>query len=296
MNPYDLTGPSFLGLLSAAWLVMGTTAAIVRQSMQDSFPWKAPIDPQYSAYEIAYLTGREKNAVQAALASLIQSQTLKVESDGRSFTINSEGRSVDCDSFTGAIKDALAKKTEYSLGTAVQSTQLELKQIFDRIRNKLTLDKLIYDNDTSFQIAIISGALAGMPLWLAVPKLLIGLERGKHVDFLIMEIIVISIVSLFFMLARPFRTKAGEEVLEKYRFKESALKTTAAHNSANLSASEAAMAAALFTVGVFGFGPVYDMRRSLNTSSATSCGGGSGCGGGSCGGGGCGGGCGGCGG
>lgn len=295
MNPYDLTGPSFLGLLTAAWLVMGTTAATVRQSMQDSYPCKAPIDPQYNAYEIAFLTGREKNAIQAALVSLIQSQTLTVQNDGRSFTINSYVKSIDADPFVVSVKDALAKKQEYSLGTAVQSTQLELKQTFDRIKNRLSIDKLIYDNDTSFQIAIISGALAGLPLWLAVPKLMIGLERAKHVDFLIMEIVMISIVSLIFMLARPFRTKAGDEVLEKYRFKESALKTTAAHSSANLTSHEAAMAAALFTVGVFGFGPVYDMRRSLNTSTS-SCSSASGCSGGGCGGGGCGGGCGGCGG
>ncbi|MBX9572391.1 MAG: TIGR04222 domain-containing membrane protein [Candidatus Obscuribacterales bacterium] len=294
MNPYDLTGPSFLGLLTTACLISGTAAVLVRKTLQDSYPCKAPVDPQLSAYEVAYLSGRENTVIQAVLANLIQSGTLNASSTGQSFLINNDKPS-DPDPLVLAVKNRLSERQDMPLSRAIHFVKYDVRDILMRIENRLALSRLLFDKETGIQIAVISAAIMELPVLFAIPKLLIGIERGKPVDFLIVEMMLVSFISFVFMLARPFRTKAGDEVLEKCRFNESALKTTASTGSANLSSKDAAMAVALFSTAIFAAGPLYDMRRAMTASTGGSCSSGSGCGS-SCGGGGCGGGCGGCGG
>lgn len=135
---------------------------------------------------------------------------------------------------------------------------------------------------------IIGCLLAGM-LLLGGAKIAVGVMRGKPVEFLLVEVIVVGVV-LAFMMARPRRSLAGEKFLKKLEREHPTLK------NGNFTGPEAGLAVALFGIAGCKMAELEGLHHAVRsaTSADGGCGGGGGDGGG-CGGGGCGG-CGGCGG
>src|SRR5262245_27126155 len=82
MNPFDLPGPAFLtlyGILLAGAVVM---ALLLRRWLRQ--PPDDPAElPVLSPYEVAYLTGGEELAVNAALTRLVDEGVLDVDTGQR---------------------------------------------------------------------------------------------------------------------------------------------------------------------------------------------------------------------
>src|SRR5262245_41771514 len=75
MNPFDLTGPQFIALYAGLAVFGVIVAAVLRYNL------RTPADPYIEEpvlrpYEVAHLAGGATGAVNAALARMIQGQTL----------------------------------------------------------------------------------------------------------------------------------------------------------------------------------------------------------------------------
>lgn len=295
MNPYELTGPSFLGLFFLSNVISVSAASIYRSAQSQERVEQAAKD-SLDAFELAYLSGKQAQMIEAALASLLQSETLKIDLatySKTSFTVkpelNKDRHPVVLETLSGLL---CADRSD--LAKAVNDLKKKPLKSIEPIRKKLEKLKLIHDKNDAFSVSLCSCAIVGLPLLLGVPKLFIGMSHHKPVGFLLIGVFACAGIAMLFLCKQPHQTKSGHAFLEKAKASQSELKISASVNSPLLSSSDAALAAGLFGVTVFSLGPLYDLRKSMSPQSGSysSCGGG----GGSCGGGGCGGGCGGCGG
>lgn len=298
MTPYDWTGPSFLGLLGlvsinacgVAYWYRQTQIANVRGNFADA-------KPKLHTYELAYLSGGAETAILSAVASLVQTKSVEVTPAFGSLFLHSKSiHNAEPHPLVTEVMHALSHMQTDSIRTAVGKIKSRGLRSLTEIQSRLEQEKLILSVQRSAEIASTSAMIMAVPAVLAIPKIFIGMERHRPVGFLLIAIAVIIAAAFAFWKAKPFRSQSGDSVLQREKFEQSALHSTARSNSQILSGQQAAMAVALFSVSVFGIGPLYDLRKAIappaSSSGSFSS---SSCGGGSCGGG-CGGGCGGCGG
>src|SRR5262245_21161673 len=85
-NPFNWTGPRFLGFYIAL-LTCGIGAAILlRRSLRQPSDEPAPEHLALHPYEVAYLAGSTNQVINAVLASLVQSGILTVDATERKLT------------------------------------------------------------------------------------------------------------------------------------------------------------------------------------------------------------------
>src|SRR5262245_19608295 len=150
---------------------------------------------------------------------------------------------------------------------------------------------------------VIAGTVMASPLLLGVPKICVGLSRGKPVALLVIACLVTFIAALLFLGAKTRLTTRGRAMLQSLQDSHASSASLKGTTSAILSPAELAMAIGLFGASMLALGPLADVHAMLPRKSGgggcasggggcgAGCGGGGGgCGGGGCGGGGCGGG------
>ena len=267
-SPLDWTAGPFLTLYVCL-------AAIV---FLLSFRLKSMIGPsahaarQLSVLELAFLAGGARRLGDAALLRLTSGNGATIDTKGQKITVTDQ---TPLATLTGRLP-----LLSFHPGMTRQQFQTAVKPIVERVQARL--QQLGYcptdDQMTSFRMTVLP--FVGLLLLFGIFKAFVGAERHHPVGILICLLIATAFAAIA-LARRPTRTRAGNEVLQRYQ---------ASHARASRAPldHELLLAVALSGAVVLSDTPyasVYAASRTMSSSGGD--GGGSGCGGG-------GGGCGGC--
>ncbi len=293
-NPFDLEGSDFLLFLFPVMLAALVVGLAIRKWMRAGAGSDGPdLEPDWQ--HAAYLVGQKNRLLTAAIARLVNSGVARVSFDGRAI----EAKVSDPPGLTPVERAVygslpLQRDNPGELVQMIRRADAAFAPELDRLRAA----GLAFDPGYAARVALASAApLAATVVFLAVPRLVLGVAGGKPVGYLIAFLVLASLTSLGMALARPFRTPRGDRAVADMRAEHAALKQGKTWEPG----ADAALAVALFGTAAL-VGTDYALLsdwfpRMVNGSGADGSGGGSGCSSGDGGGGGgCGSGCGGCGG
>lgn len=293
MNPFDLTGPEFLGVYVNVFLMVATVAAILRWSLRDPSDEAPELAEQLDPYDIAYLAGKEQLAVNAAMATLIQESVLQANASERKLYVTNIHYEPE-----HRLERAVLAAAGGELGRAIKDVREKVNPFAARPRKRLQESGLLVGDTTALAIQFWPTLLVLLVAGFGAIKVALGLSRDKPVLFLIVACVVTVLVAFIGFARKPHRTRRGDKLLKHLKVEHAALEYTANRQPANLAGADLAMAMGLFGMGVLAAGSLAHLRTALRPPRSSSecgggcgssgCGGGGGCGGG-CGGGGCGG-------
>ena len=206
MNPFDLTGPSFLFFYFILSIVVILGFILYRNhcELKPNTPFPKLNDP----YKIAFLRGGKNEALRVALLSLIDRTFLVVAADGE---IKNPSHA-DAKFMTDPLELAVA--AFYKSGHKVE--EMYRSTSFDRVMRLFEQDLMQHellpsaeqreDRDKALFFGLF--VLVGV----ALTKMLVGLSRNKPVLLLVLFAVVAVVVLLFQWKKR--RTTKGDAILE----------------------------------------------------------------------------------
>ncbi|MFI0723352.1 TIGR04222 domain-containing membrane protein [Streptomyces sp. NPDC021224] len=298
-----MSGPHFLAVYAAAFVLAGIGTALVRSAQGKRLRATVPstVAPAPDPYTVAVLSGGRTRVVDTAVHALVTGGGLRV---GRDHRITPCGTPVPA--------DAVAADVVAAVGGPHGAT---LSEVRSRVADRAAARQVATDA-TARGLLLAPGKRASLAFAALAPMLAVfcagvgrlgyGVHRHHPVGLLLAELAVSAIILLVVGSSTPRRTAAAERMLEQARGMAPSAAAPAHAGQPAVLADSPLMPAAVMGVALIGAGAVLDgdLRDALfgGLSTGSSGGGGSGCGtdsggsGGGCGGGGCGGGCGGCGG
>jgi uncharacterized protein (TIGR04222 family) len=285
MNPFDLSGPSFLVFYLAVAVFVVVAVKLAIDEAEGGAPRALPLnDP----YHIALLRGGTPEAARIAVLSLTDRGLLAVSGDN---LVNlSSGQSFVREPIEQAILARCAQS-----GTPATAVLADPGVERACAPYRAQLERLQMMPDAAMRTARYRwfAVAAAMLLGVSLIKIVIAFGRGRYnVEFLII-LTAIALWAVWRLVRRP-RTQLGARMLKDLRRLFSALRQRAATIRPSAMTSDTMLLAAVFGISALpatGFGNllrVYKKAASSGGSCGSSCGSG-------CGGGGGGGGCGGCG-
>jgi uncharacterized protein (TIGR04222 family) len=305
-NPLDLKGAEFLVFYPSVGAVTLLVAYLLRTALRTA---EDSSRGELTPYQVACLSGGVAGVVRAAIVSLIDREAVEIVKSKAGIFSRSEYRLKNrhgvedtADDIDKHILAACNTPEGCYLIDAVRAAEAAAQKIHDR----LEAWGLLTPTDRINSCQLVPFLLMLAVTALGVAKIVVGISRGKPVEFLLVMVLVTAFFTAIF-LRRPLRTRAGDTLFGRIRERHRPLVDGGLGEAARLSGESVVLAAALFGLPAIATGELASMpeawkyRGGPNASySRDGCGssgcGSSGCGGGGCGGGGCGGGCGGCGG
>jgi len=281
-NPLNFKGPEFLFfyslVLMAALVVAWILRFLLRQPFNSSSADKATLDP----YEVAYLSKGKKQAVDAAIASLVQRQVVELAAETRSLEVRTPVPELS-HPLEQEVASAIAERGYID---SVRSSPFTATQ---PIRDRLQELNLLVSWQQAFWAQLIPALTLFAVLLLGLSKIAVGIAREKPISFLGVLCILTVGIAIAFLVIPVHRSRYGDRILSQ-------LETQ--HRDLQQSPDDAqlVLAFALFGSTVLTQETWQDLYRVLtppppaNSSFSSGCGGGCGSCGGGCGG------CGGCGG
>jgi uncharacterized protein (TIGR04222 family) len=293
---FDMKGPDFLAFFFLFTCAMFLIAVYIRhrgRALETATPAAETLD---DVYAIATLNGGGTFAVNTAVVALVRRNLLEVDRSGGLRKVEAQSPPDDLHPFERAVYDG------------VQGTVCHVKEV----RAKMTswMDGMI-DHLRSVGLVLKEASIALIQrrvfrLLMLIPlvgavKIIIGLDRGRPVGFLVVGVIVASILIAVFLKKRPFRTRSGDAFLSQLQrqFPMPVFNKRNDYIGPTAGVETCAMMAALYGTSVFLGTDMNHLNAALNPSytnnsgsgcSSAGCGGGgdgggsSGCGGGGCGG------------
>ena len=306
-NPLNLKGPDFLAFYLCVAGIAIVAALVVRHLLRTSEG--VGVSPgRLDPYQVAYLAGGVAGEVRAAIVSLIKRGATRIVRLKGSTT--NEYRLVN-------IRESETGRNEVELHVLAASNTPDGCYLLDAVRaaapatepthRQLEAWGLVMPAGGMLRCQVVPALMMLAVALLGVAKIVVGLSRGKPVEYLLLLVIVTTMVAAL-LLKRPLRTRAGDAMLGQIRSQHDSLAGPWAGERERLEGDGVVLAAALFGISSIAIdelaqmpdawryraGPKTVASTENSCGSSFSCGGGGG--GGGCGGGGCGGGCGGCGG
>jgi uncharacterized protein (TIGR04222 family) len=273
-NPFDWTGGPFLAL----YLMLAAIVFVQGFRLRSTIGSAAPHSDRLSVFELAYLAGGARRLGDAILLSLTSAHGATIDSKGQKITVTDQR----------PLEQVMVRPPQLPVQPDMTRAQFQttIMPIVDRVQERL--QKLGYcpseEQMMSFRMNLLT--YIGVLLAFGSIKVVVGIERGRPVEFLIFLLFVTTFVGVL-LARRPMRTQAGKDALESYRVSHERAARAPLENELLLAV---ALSGAI-VLSDTAHAPVYAASQTMSSGSAGGCGGG---GGGSCGGGG--GGCGGCGG
>ena len=282
MNPFDLSGPSFLVFYICVALIVIIGLKLAIDEAEGGAPRALPLsDP----YQIAWLRGGTREAARIAVLSLIDRGLLAVSGDN--LVNRSSAQSPVREPIERAI---LARCTQSGTQATAMLDDPAVERACTPYRSRLEHLQLTPDPAMrAHRYRWLAVAIAIL-LAVALSKIVIAFGRGRYnVQFLII-LMALGLWAVCLIVRRP-RTHLGNRMLKDLRRLFRALRQRAATIRPGAMTSDAMLLAAVFGIsalpatGFADFLRVYKKAASSGGGCGSSCG--SGCGGG--GGGGCGG-------
>ncbi len=310
LDPFELHGPEFLALYSAALISACIVLWFVHRSIIRRNVAPPPELPSMKPFDMAMLTDNRQNAIDAAIMSLIHKGAIVLVGSGQSPPVNamqSGGittvknatlfRDLDATSPADPIEAHCFGLIAVDHGTELKSVVANMCALVQQSESRLMQLGLLATSENQWQYRSIVAAVFGVLVVSGVLKIAIGIGRHKPVFFLCLLVgiaVFIGIKTAF----RSMQTDLGRRLIDEYRREFFKLKQVDSRTQLELDSNELAMGVALFGVSCLAAGPYARYRDELQAAAIRQTGSsdsGGGCSGGD-GGGGCGGGCGGCGG
>ncbi len=291
-NPFDLRGPDFLTLylclIGCALVVATVVRYVARRQPVDSFRSPRELDP----YEVAYLAGGPRRAINTAVTSLVQAGQLTVAS----LTPLRLSRAEDVAAGTSPLEEAVFWKFRPDRdGDAGTKAHRGGRQSCAALRDSLREDGLVVSHSRNLVGIGVPLVVMLAVLLFGAAKVAIGLDRGRPIGFLVVLCIGNAVVTLAGFARRLLRTPEGDRTLAQLEREHLKLRDEVTAKVDVASRESFALAVGLYGLGILSATPLSAFATAMGPQVTGSGGCGSGCGGGGCGGGGCGGGCGGCG-
>jgi uncharacterized protein (TIGR04222 family) len=285
MNPFDLSGPSFLVFYICVALIVIIALKLVIDEAEGGAPRALPLsDP----YQIAWLRGGTPEAARIAVLSLIDRGLLTVSGDN--LVNSSPAQPVVREPIENAI---LARCRPFGTAATAVLDDPGVERACASYRARLERLQLLPDAAMLARRYRWFAIAAAILLGIALGKIVIAFGRGRYnVEFLII-LTAIGLGMVWFIVRRR-RTRLGSRMLKDLQRLFKALRQRAATIHPGAMTSDAMLLAAVFGISALPATGFADFLRVYKKSASSGGGCGSSCGSG-CGGGG-GGGCGGCGG
>jgi len=249
----------------------------------DSTGASPPTDP----YVIALLSGGRALAVGAAVAELHRRKLIDVAT-AKQWTLLPEGDRHNLHPFEARVLQAAATTT--TIPTLVKELNLDLAALEAKLESQHFLNPKEKTTHTRWIVFLVTL----IPVALGLAKILIGIDRHRPVEILMMLEMACVFISLILTTTVQRRTSEGKATLKALRKDMIHLKSkTALTLEAGDTAQELPLAMAVFGASVLSLTPLAPLQQRLGLvtdSSSGGDGGSSGCGGGGSGCGGCGGG------
>jgi uncharacterized protein (TIGR04222 family) len=204
MNPFDLSGPSFLIFYLCLGMIL-IFAAQHHRHRAESGP--APKMELSDPYLIAYLRGGEKEALRLGVITLIDRDLLIV--DGA--TVRRKEQEIRRDAVNPLEYELLKKFSIPAQAASVFEDEM-LREACAPYRAKLEQAGLIPDASTTRERTYRCLVAAGILVAVGLSKIVIGITRGRPVAFLI--ILMIAAVGVTAITSFPRLTRRGELALE----------------------------------------------------------------------------------
>ena len=282
MNPFDLSGPSFLVFYICVALIVVIALKLVIDGAEGGAP---PALPLSDPYQIAWLRGGTPEAARIAVLSLTDRGLLAVSGDN--LVNSSHAQPVVREPIESAI---LARCRPFGTAATAVLGDPGVERACAPYRARLERLQLMPDAAMRAQryrgFTIASAILFGI----ALAKIVIAFGRNRYNVGFLLILTAIALGLVWLLVHRP-RTHLGNRMLKDLKRLFRALRQRAATIRAGAMTSDAVLLAAVFGIsalpatGFADFLRVYKKAASSGGGCGSSCG--SGCGGG--GGGGCGG-------
>jgi len=285
MNPFDLSGPSFLVFYICVALIVVIALKLVIDGAEGGAP---PALPLSDPYQIAWLRGGTPEAARIAVLSLTDRGLLAVSGDN--LVNSSHAQPVVREPIESAI---LARCRPFGTAATAVLGDPGVERACAPYRARLERLQLMPDAAMRAQryrwFAIASAILFGI----ALAKIVIAFGRNRYNVGFLLILTAIALGLVWLLVHRP-RTHLGNRMLKDLKRLFRALRQRAATIRAGAMTSDAMLLAAVFGISALPATGFADFLRVYKKAASSGGGCGSSCGS-ACGGGG-GGGCGGCGG
>ena len=275
-NPLDWTAGPFLQLFGVLMVSALVGAWWLRRSLRDTGNASAA---RPEAFELAYLAGGAVRCTDAAVAHLLGNGQARWDQNSRELKLD---RPVSDSSEAPAVV-ARCIAVDGSPAQVLKRSAVALAPLEKRLQKA----NLWLDDAAAWRVRLFSALPLLLVAAFGVSKIVVGLSRSKPVAFLVILTIITGVIGLGFLLARPTRTRAGDQALADAKQRHA--RALRAPQQKELGLAVALLGTAALSGTAYA---EYHQLRSPPGSSGDS----SGCGGDSGGGDGGGGGCGGCGG
>lgn len=290
LNPFDWYGTEFLMLFGALCVVLLPLSLWFRRRLAG--PAEPYFGPPLSTYEVARLAGNGRRVAESAIAALVHTGRAELLPEYR---IRRTAAVPPLDPYERAVWNLMIPSAYTNLDklrTQAASPVIGALKTLDATLESRGLVLPAAERARLNRVPLLVGLGLGA---FGLAKLLVGLNRGRPVGYLLfMLVVLIQVVIWLRRGTTEWATGRGRRLLAEL---EPAVRA-AQSQPQPASAETVALAVALFGVGEltgFGYGTLQTyLKTPLNSGGSSGGDGGSGCGGGGCGGGGCGG-CGGCG-
>lgn len=320
-NLLEWKGPDFLG----AYVMIATGTALTALALRTLLARMSggtglTSDSPLGAYEVACLAAGPQRVVEAAFVSMAQAGTLQVAEAESKFigffptTTRTISQGTKLPSDAPEIERALYDAA-FSPVTSWKNLLLAGLPAARNIQSTLIERGLIHSTLRTLAF-LIPVMIMAFPLGLAIPKLALGISRGKPVGYLILATIATAVASFLFLASIPRVTRLGAAVVGRLRRHRAGTVEQVKDNCRVLPPADLAFSIGLFGAGLLACGPLSHIHAMLprtrepitptgennsiswfsgffdnnNGCSANGCSSSAGgCGGGGCGGGGCGG-------
>lgn len=278
-NPFNFTGPEFLGFYFVFGFVLIGIALALKASMRN--PRTGPPLTDLDPYELAYLNEGKVHAVNTAIAALTDRQMVEVtgkEPRIKSLSYSTQG--------LHHLEQEVINRTTRDPGVRLGDLRRVLEQSLEPTQERLVRRGLLVDPSTTMQQALPAFGVAMIVPIVGMIKIGVGIERVKPVEILVVLVIIAFVAALAILLKPVHRSRYGDEVLADYR-----RKTRRPAKGITGPDPDFAFGVAAFGMSCLAGTQYAALQTSLKppVNNSSGCGGGCSGAGGSCGGGGCGG-------
>lgn len=203
LNPLDLSGPAFLGLFIALFVVCVVAQAVLRRQLRDIGPARPGAQPD--EWSIAYLAGGTRRVVEAGVARLLSEDRAQWNRKTRrlEFPRGRSGLDFPLDliaSQAGRDVDEIAKRLDPQL---------------DELRRGLGERGLLLPPQRRRLAGLIAALPFGLLTLFGIAKVWIGILRDRPVAFLVMLLVISVIAGLIVLFSMPERSRTGDALLRQ---------------------------------------------------------------------------------